>query len=159
MLIANIVPYVGNAGGRGTGWWHAGMSAIMARMDKDVEKLVGHWSPQGVYASRTSGAQIVGHDAMREEFTRVRLTPIAGGGAVAPQPEQLPWGEERVIEHQESGAETIVILRGVAPEEIATDAAALGCQADVMPLSLEDQYRLVVAPSGARNGSASLCKC
>jgi uncharacterized protein (TIGR02246 family) len=42
-------------------------SYVAAFNARDVEKLVGHWSPQGVYASRTSGAQIVGHDAMREE--------------------------------------------------------------------------------------------
>jgi len=44
MLIANLVPYVGNAGGRGTGWWHVGLNSVMARMDTDLEKVVsGAW--------------------------------------------------------------------------------------------------------------------
>ena len=40
MTIVNAVPYVANAGGRGTSWWFQGMNAIMARMDKDLESHV-----------------------------------------------------------------------------------------------------------------------
>ena len=36
---------------------------------RDVEKLVSHWSPEGVYLSRLSGEQVVGHAAMTKEFS------------------------------------------------------------------------------------------
>jgi uncharacterized protein (TIGR02246 family) len=42
---------------------------------RDVEKLVSHWSPEGVYLSRVSGEQVVGHAAMTKEFS----TMFAGG--------------------------------------------------------------------------------
>ncbi len=35
---------------------------------RDVQKLAGHWSPEGVYISRTTGEQVVGRDAIAEEF-------------------------------------------------------------------------------------------
>lgn len=50
------------------------MAAFNAR---DVEALVGHWSPQGVFVSRDSGEQVVGRESMREEFA----TMFAGEGA------------------------------------------------------------------------------
>ena len=40
MTIVNSVPYVGNAGGRGTGWWHQGLNAIQGRMNADLEKAI-----------------------------------------------------------------------------------------------------------------------
>ena len=44
-------------------------SYIAAFNARDVVKLVSHWSPDGVYISRTSGLRSVGHKAMTKEFT------------------------------------------------------------------------------------------
>ena len=46
-------------------------SYVTAYNARNVEKLVGHWSPDGVYTSRTSGDQVVGRDAMTKEFTTI----------------------------------------------------------------------------------------
>jgi uncharacterized protein (TIGR02246 family) len=37
----------------------------------DVDKLVGHWSPDAVYISRTSGDRLTGHESLKEEFTAI----------------------------------------------------------------------------------------
>ena len=42
---------------------------------RDVEKLVSHWSPEGVYLSRLSGEQVVGHTAMTKEFSTMFAEP------------------------------------------------------------------------------------
>lgn len=36
---------------------------------RDVTKLVSHWSPHGVYMSRTTGDRVIGHEALTLEFT------------------------------------------------------------------------------------------
>jgi uncharacterized protein (TIGR02246 family) len=43
-------------------------SYIAAFNARDVEKLVSHWSPQGVYISRNTGERVIGHKALTEEF-------------------------------------------------------------------------------------------
>jgi uncharacterized protein (TIGR02246 family) len=35
---------------------------------KDLDALIGHWTPDGVYIDRASGQQIVGRDALRKAF-------------------------------------------------------------------------------------------
>jgi uncharacterized protein (TIGR02246 family) len=44
-------------------------SYIAAFNARDVAKLVAHWSPEGVYISRTSGERVVGSEALTAEFT------------------------------------------------------------------------------------------
>ncbi len=46
-------------------------SYLAAFNARDVAKLVSHWSPEGVYISRTSGEQVVGREALTEEFTAI----------------------------------------------------------------------------------------
>jgi uncharacterized protein (TIGR02246 family) len=46
-------------------------SYVAAFNARDVEKLVNHWSPDGVYTSRTSGEQWVGREAMVGGFTAI----------------------------------------------------------------------------------------
>ena len=43
-------------------------SYVAAFNARDVEKLASHWSPDGVYVSRTTGEQSVGRDAIAESF-------------------------------------------------------------------------------------------
>ncbi len=43
-------------------------SYVAAFNARDAQKLASHWSPDGVYTSRTSGAQSVGRDAILAEF-------------------------------------------------------------------------------------------
>ena len=44
-------------------------SYVAAFNARDAAKLVSHWSPDGVYTSRTSGDRVVGREAISEEFT------------------------------------------------------------------------------------------
>ncbi len=46
-------------------------SYVAAYNARDVDKLVSYWSPDGVYISRTSGEQVIGRDAMTEEFSAI----------------------------------------------------------------------------------------
>ncbi len=46
-------------------------SYISAFNARDVAKLVSHWSPEGVYVSRTSGEEVVGREAMTKEFAAI----------------------------------------------------------------------------------------
>lgn len=41
---------------------------VAAFNTRDVEKLVHHWSPDGVYTSRTTGEVVLGREAVAEEF-------------------------------------------------------------------------------------------
>lgn len=48
VLIENSVPYVGNAGGAGIGWWIASYNEIMARLENELAKEVeGAWNAGG----------------------------------------------------------------------------------------------------------------
>jgi len=46
-------------------------SYVAAFNAKDVAKLTAHWSPEGVYTSRTTGEQAVGRAAMSESFKKI----------------------------------------------------------------------------------------
>ena len=45
-------------------------SYVTAYLARDAEQLAAHWSPDGVYTSRTDGSQFVGREAILEEFKR-----------------------------------------------------------------------------------------
>jgi hypothetical protein len=48
VLIENTVPYVGNAGGRGTAWWHQSYNEIISRLESELAKEVeGAWNAGG----------------------------------------------------------------------------------------------------------------
>jgi len=44
------------------------MSYVAAFNAQDAKALAEHWSPEGVYTSRLSGEQLVGRDAIEEDF-------------------------------------------------------------------------------------------
>ncbi len=46
-------------------------SYVSAFNERDVDKLVSHWSPDGVYVSRTSGEQLTGKESLQEEFSAI----------------------------------------------------------------------------------------
>lgn len=49
----------------------ASQAYVAAYNARDVDKLVSLWLPEGIYISRSSGEQIVGREAMKEEFTAI----------------------------------------------------------------------------------------
>ena len=52
-------------------------SYVAAFNDRDVDKLISHWAPEGIYRSRITGEQVVGHSAMAEEFKTIFSNPKA----------------------------------------------------------------------------------
>ena len=60
-------------------------SYVAAFNARNVDKLLSHWSPEGVYTSRATGEQIVGRDAMAEEFAALFANEDAPTLAVATQ--------------------------------------------------------------------------
>jgi uncharacterized protein (TIGR02246 family) len=46
----------------------ASQSYTKAFNDRDIEGLVAHWSPEGVYISRNSGERVVGRTSLAKEF-------------------------------------------------------------------------------------------
>ena len=68
-------------------------SYVTAFNARDAQKLAEHWSPEGVYISRSSGDQVVGRESLTEEFTaedadvlRGLNVRVTGGPAVAGAP-------------------------------------------------------------------------
>lgn len=43
-------------------------SYVAAFNERDVQKLASHWSPEGVYTSRTTGEQVIGREAIQAEL-------------------------------------------------------------------------------------------
>ena len=46
-------------------------SYVAAFNDRDVEKMIAHWSPDGVYTQRDTGEQIVGREAIAAELKKI----------------------------------------------------------------------------------------
>ena len=46
-------------------------SYVAAFNARDVEKLLSHWSPDGVYVSRSSGDQLAGYESLKDEFSAI----------------------------------------------------------------------------------------
>lgn len=98
-------------------------SYVTAYNARDVEKLVRHWSAQGVYISRTSGEQIIGREAMTEEFTDI----LAGEGVP-----QLAVATESI----EFISPNVALERGSATVTFPADEV------------VETKYRVVYVKSG-----------
>ena len=87
-------------------------SYVAAFNARDVEKLVAHWSPQGVYTSRTTGEQLVGNEAMTEEFAAILTAEGAPTLAV-------------VTESIEFVSPNVALERGSATVSYADDEVAV----------------------------------
>jgi len=76
-------------------------------------------------------------DDLREEFSRIRLTAIEGT-----LPDSLPI--DNIIHSEHGGSEAMLTLKNLDREQLDTVAAELNCRVEVLGLSLEDSYRLMV---------------
>ncbi len=106
---------------------------ISSHILSDVEKVIDH-------AVIMKAGRIVtdaSFDDLRERYARVRLTSLSGA-----LPEQLRFGN--IIDCRRNGAQATLTVADLLPEQIEAAAAAINCQADIQPLSLEDIYKAVV---------------
>ena len=77
-------------------------------------------------------------DALREEFCRVRLSALDG-----PLPEELAL--PGMVDCRRDGGEALVTVQNGSHAELQAAAAAMNCQIEIEPLSLEEIYGIVVS--------------
>lgn len=107
---------------------------ISSHILSDVEKVIDH-------AVIMKAGRIItdaSFDELREKYSRVRLTALAG-----PLPETFDFAN--VLECKRNQSEATLTVADLSPDQIEAAASAINCQADIQPLPLEDIYRIVVA--------------
>jgi ABC-2 type transport system ATP-binding protein len=107
---------------------------ISSHILSDVEKVID----QAVIMKAGKVIADASFDELREKYSRVRLTSLAG-----PLPEPLDFAN--TLECRRNQSEATLTVQDMSPVQIEAAAARLNCQADIHPLSLEDIYRLIVA--------------
>lgn len=107
---------------------------ISSHILSDVEKVIDH----AVIMKAGRVIADASFDALREKYSRVRLTSLAG-----PLPEPLDFAN--VLECRRNQSEATLTVADLTPDQIEAAATQINCQADIQPLPLEDIYRVVVA--------------
>lgn len=106
---------------------------ISSHILSDVEKVIDHV----VIMDKGRILRNCSFDDLREEYSRVRLSAIEGT-----LPDAIPI--ENVIDREQSPHEAMLLFRNLDREQLNSVAAELNCRVEVLGLSLEDSYRLVV---------------
>ena len=106
---------------------------ISSHILSDVEKVIDHV----VIMDRGRIICDRNFDELREQYHRIRLTALHG-----PLPTQLPFAS--VLDCRRNETEALLTVRDQTPQCIEDQARAIGCEAEIQPLPLEDIYRLVV---------------
>jgi ABC-2 type transport system ATP-binding protein len=83
-------------------------------------------------------------DELREEYCQLRLTSLNGS-----LPAELPFADVYQCEH--SGAQALLTLKRIPDQRLEEITNAMNCQAEVLPLTLSELYRLVVSEQGNRS--------
>ena len=107
---------------------------ISSHILSDVEKVIDH-----VVIMKTGRIVLdCGFDELREKYCRVRLISINGD-----LPAELPFGE--VLSCQRDKGEAVLTLRHTEREELRKKAQELKCDIEILSLSLEEIYKIVVS--------------
>jgi len=114
---------------------------VSSHILSDIEKIIDHVLilDQGAVLRDT------GFDELREEFIKVRLTSLNGS-----LPRTLPFEEPLACERTD--AEALVTLKGVTCPDLDSATEAMNCRAEVLPLSFEEIYRLVIEGNRPTSG-------
>jgi ABC-2 type transport system ATP-binding protein len=107
---------------------------ISSHILTDVEKVIDHV----LILDRGRMLRDTTLDDLREEFCRFRLTSLGGS-----LPGDLPF--EDVLHHERSDNQAIFTMRSMPVDQVEERAENINCRAEVLPLSFEALYRLVVA--------------
>jgi len=116
---------------------------ISSHILSDIEKIIDHV----LILDRGTILRDAGFDELREEFSKVRLTSLNG-----PLPETLPF--EELLACERSGAEALLTLRTLPRGAMEAAAESLGCTLELLPLSFEEIYRLII--EGSRSEESEL---
>jgi ABC-2 type transport system ATP-binding protein len=106
---------------------------ISSHIISDIEKVIDHV----LILDRGRILRDTGFDELREEFSRVCLTSLNG-----PLPETLPF--VGVLACERSGAEALLTLSGISRPALDSVADRIHCSVEILPLSFEEIYHLVV---------------
>jgi ABC-2 type transport system ATP-binding protein len=118
---------------------------VSSHILSDIEQVIDHV----VIMDRGRILRDSSLDDLREEYCRVRLSSLRG-----PLPADLPLPEIR--EREVAGGQALLTLDGTAAARIDEIAAALGCRAEIVPLSFHELYRLVL--EGHETGRPAPCR-
>lgn len=94
-----------------------GAAYVEAYNAGDAEALAAFWSPEAVYVDRLTGEQLIGRDALAEQFRA--MFAEASGAKLAVDVESIQFVSPNVA--VESGVSRYLI-EGVAPEEVSYSA-------------------------------------
>jgi ABC-2 type transport system ATP-binding protein len=76
-------------------------------------------------------------DALREEFLRVRLTSLNG-------PLSKPLDIRGMVNCEQNDRQAVVTMKSVYRDELDAAAQSLNCDVEVLPVSFEETYMMVV---------------
>jgi ABC-2 type transport system ATP-binding protein len=77
-------------------------------------------------------------DDLREKYARVKISSLHGA-----LPATLPF--KQVIECKRNSTEAIIILMGYDSEQLRLQAAQVGCEVEMLPMPLDEIYRIIVS--------------
>lgn len=112
---------------------------ISSHILSDIEKVIDHV----LILDHGRILRDTGFDDLLEEFTRVRLTSLNGS-----LPDALRFDD--ILDMERSGAEALVTMPAIDRSDLDAAAAEMNCTAEIVPLSFEEIYRIVVEGVGER---------
>ncbi|MCP4709349.1 MAG: hypothetical protein GY869_12040 [Planctomycetes bacterium] len=107
---------------------------ISSHILSDVEKVID----QAVIMKAGKIVHDGGFDELQEKYCRVRLISLNGE-----LPAELPF--EEVLACKREKQEAVVTLRNIAREVLQEKAQSIHCDIEMLPLSLEELYKIVVS--------------
>ncbi len=115
---------------------------ISSHLLTDVEKVID----QIVFLDQGEVRRDVNLDELQQEFVKLHITAIRGE-----LPDLLPFDDMLVC--QRNGSEAVVVVRACQEQELDQVAERIEGTVDVLPLSLEELYGLVLSATGEEPGS------
>jgi ABC-2 type transport system ATP-binding protein len=77
-------------------------------------------------------------DDLREKYSKVKVSSLQGA-----LPATLPF--KQIVECKRNGAGAIIILTGCETELLGSQAAQIGCEVEILPMPLDEIYRIIVS--------------
>ena len=77
-------------------------------------------------------------DELREKYAKVKISSLHGA-----LPATMPF--KQVIECTKNGTEAIITVMGYESEQLFAQAAQIDCEAEILPMTLDEIYRVIVS--------------
>jgi len=112
---------------------------ISSHILSDVEKVID----RAIILDRGEVLRDVELDELQQEFVKLRISAVRGN-----LPDPLPL--EGVLDCQRNGSEAVIVVRVPNGQDMLRAVREIDCACDVLPLSLEDLYGLVLSSRAER---------